>query len=123
MALTTERIIGNFGRIKTVNVGVYQESECLNPLTVIDWEVLEPSETKNKSCFIRNEANVPVTLALTTENWMPLNASNYIFLAWGYTVDILEVNEVLNLVFSLSVSPDIEGIDNFSFDILIMGEG
>jgi len=122
-ALTTERIIGNFGRIKTVNVGVYEESECLNVLTVIDWGVLEPSETKNKSCYLRNEANVPVVLNLTTQNWLPVNASNYIFLVWDYAEEILEVNEVIGVVFSLSVSPDIEGIENFSFDILVMGEG
>jgi len=123
IALTTERIIGNFGRIKTVNVGVYEESECLNVLTVIDWGVLEPSETKNKSCYLRNEANVPVVLNMTTLNWIPVNASDYIFLSWNYALDMLEVNEVVNVVFSLSVSPDIEGIENFSFDILIIGEG
>jgi len=115
--------VSNIGKIKTIDVGVYKESQCLNALTFIDWGVLEPSETKAYGCFIRNEANVPVVLNMTSENWLPVNASNYIFLAWNYALDTLEVNEVRNVVFSLSVSPDIEGITNFSFDIIVMGVG
>jgi len=115
--------VSNIGSIKTINVGVYKESQCLNPLTSIDWGILEPSETKAYSCFVRNEANVPVVLNLTTEEWIPVNASEFIFLSWNYALDMLGVNEVRNVVFSLSVSPDIEGITNFSFDIIVRGIG
>lgn len=115
--------ISNFGRIKAVNVGVYEDLACMKPLNIIDWGMLEPNEAKTTSCFIRNEANVPVTLALTTENWIPLNASSFLFLGWDYAEEILTVNEVVEVVFSLSVSPDIEGIENFSFDIIVIGEG
>ena len=115
--------VSNVGRIKTIGVGVYEESQCLKALTFIDWGVLEPSQTKTFSCFVRNEANVPITLNMTCENWKPLNASSFIFLGWDYVGDMLEVNEVVGVLLSLSVSPDIAGITSFSFDILIAGMG
>jgi len=115
--------VSNVGRIKTIGVGVYKDVECLEALTSIDWGVLEPSETKTYSCFVRNEANVPIILNMTCENWNPVNASSFIFLGWDYAGDMLEVNEVLNVVFRLNISGDISGIYSFSFDILIMGIG
>ena len=122
-AVMDMRRVSNVGRIKTIGVGVYEESQCLNPLTSIDWGILEPSETKTYSCFVRNEANVPIILNMTCENWKPVNASSFIFLGWDYAGHMLEVNEVVGVLLSLSVSPDIEGITSFSFDILIAGIG
>ena len=115
--------VSNVGRIKTIGVGVYEESQCLNALTFIDWGVLEPSETKAYSCFVRNEANVPIILNMTCEKWLPVNASSFIFLGWDYVGHMLEVNEVVGVLLSLSVSPNIAGITSFSFDILISGIG
>ncbi|MEX2737498.1 MAG: hypothetical protein Q6356_000315 [Candidatus Wukongarchaeota archaeon] len=112
-AVMDMRRVSNVGRIKTIGVGVYEESQCLNPLSSIDWGVLEPSEIKSVSCYLRNEANVKIVLELTTENWIPLNTPNFIFLDWNYTGGILEVNEVRKVIFRLDVSGDITGIDNF----------
>jgi len=122
-AVMDMRRVSNVGRIKTIGVGVYEESQCLNPLSSIDWGVLEPSETKTYSCFVRNEGSDPVVLSLTSEKWLPVNASSFIFLDWDYAGHMLEVNEVVGVLLSLSVSPDIAGITSFWFDILIAGIG
>ncbi|MEX2737469.1 MAG: hypothetical protein Q6356_000140 [Candidatus Wukongarchaeota archaeon] len=122
-AVMDMRRVSNVGRIKTIGVGVYKDVECLEALTVIDWGVLELSETKTCSCFVRNEANVPIVLNLTSENWLPVNASSFIFLGGDYAGHMLEVNEVVGVLLSLSVSPDIAGITSFWFDILIAGIG
>ena len=60
--------VSNVGSIKTIGVGVYKDPECLEVLTSIDWGVLEPSETKAYSYFMRNEANVPIILNITYKN-------------------------------------------------------
>ena len=122
-AVMDMRRVSNVGRIKTIGVGVYKDSECLEALTSIDWGVLEPSETKPYSCYVRNEGSVPITLNMSCEKWLPVNASSFIFLGWDYAGHMLEVNDVVGVLLSLSVSPDIEGITSFSFDILIAGIG
>lgn len=115
--------ISNVGVIKTVNVRAYEDPSCSVELTKIDWGIVEPSSVTNKTVYIRNEANVPVILILTTQDWNPSNASNWIQLTWNYNGSQIAVNDVTKVVFSLAVAPDITGIQAFSFTIIITGEG
>ena len=116
-------LISNIGRIKTVNVGVYEDFDCTVPLSYIDWGMLEPSDVRNEIAYIQNEANVPIILTLTTQDWVPSNASDFISLTWDYDGSEIAVDAVVEVVFSLTVSPDISAIESFSFDIIIVGEG
>jgi len=121
--LTNMFQIHSVGTIKAVNVGVYDSFSCANIINEIDWGVLEPASATNRTVYIRNEANVPVVLRLETGNWAPANASSFMNLTWNYDQRPLEVDETVKVTFTLEVSPEISGIDNFSFDILVIGEG
>lgn len=119
-----ERVtLPNVGTIKGIGVGVYWDSGCSNQVTSVDWGTVEPGSTKNVTVFIRNEGNVPETLSLETENWNPQNASSYMSLTWDYGGQAINVDEVVQVTLSLSISDTIEGITNFSFDIVIIGTG
>ena len=124
-AMTTERSrpIRNQAAIKAVGVGVYQDPELSLQLTAIDWGVLEPGEEKNHTAYIKNESNVPITLTLTTENWSPSNASEFVVLTWDYDGQPLGVDGFVEVTFTLAVDPAISGIGAFSFDIVIVGTG
>jgi len=126
-AFTTDmqhsRRISNKAAIKAVGVGVYQDPALTVCLTEIDWGILEPGEKKNHTAYIENESNVAITLVLTTENWSPQNASSFIALTWDYNGQLLEVDEFIEVTFTLAVDPAISGIDAFSFDIVIVGTG
>lgn len=122
-ATTNMQRIGNQAAIKAVGVGVYQDPVLTVPLTEINWGILEPGEEKNHTAYIKNESNVPITLVLSTDNWSPANASNFITLTWDYDEQPLGVDEFVKVIFTLAVDPAISGIVDFSFDIVIAGSG
>jgi len=115
--------ISNTGSLKAVGVGVYWDAALTNRVSSISWGVVEPGSNVNKTVYIRNEGNTASSLSMTTSNWSPSNASNYITLAWNYGGQTLNVNEVIQVKFTLSVLSSISGITNFSFDITITTTG
>jgi hypothetical protein len=73
--------------------------------------------------YIKNEGTTPLTLYLDTSNWTPTNAADYISLSWNYNGNTVESNQVIQITMTLSVSQDINGISNFSFDTVLTGSG
>ena len=117
------RTVSNAGSIKGIGVGIYQDQNCTTPVSSIDWGFLDPGANATKAVYIRNEGNSAATLSKTTSNWSPSNASSYISLNWNYGGQTLTVNQVIPVVFTLSVSSSISGITNFSFDITVTAIG
>lgn len=113
----------NVGTVKAVGVGVYWDSGCNSTVSSIDWGVVEPGSAKNTTIYIRNEGNTPETLSFETDNWNPSNATEYMVLSWDYGGQSINVGEVVQVTFTLSVSASIVGITSFSFDITIVGSG
>jgi len=124
-SVQTSRTVSNTGTVKAVGVGVYSELACINPVTSINWTTLEPGQTVNKTVYIKNTSNVPITLSMTTpySSWNPPTASNYITCTWNSEGKSLNVNQVTPAVLTLSVRNNITGITTFSFDIVIVGSG
>ncbi len=115
--------LSNVGTVKAIGVRVYWDSSCGDPVGSIDWDLVEPGATKNTTVYIKNEGSAPVTLSLATDNWSPLNAPDHIGLTWDYGDQIINLDAVIQVTLSLSVSATIEGITTFSFDIVIIGSG
>ena len=121
--ITATRRIHGQGAIKAVGVEVYEDPALTVPLTEVNWGIVEPGQEKNHTAYFKNESNVPITLFLSTDNWSPANASNFIALAWDYNGQPLGVDEFVKVTFTLTVDPAISGILDFSFDILVVGSG
>jgi len=107
------------GLIKDSNLGVYVDQACTSPVESFQWGLLEPSATANQTVYIRNEGNSNISMAMTLSNWNPTNASNCINLNWNYTGQTLEVNQVIQVRFTLFIRENVQGITDFSFDITI----
>lgn len=122
-AVQTSRTVSNAGTVKAIGVGVYWDYDCANPLSSIDWGVLEPGSSGNVTCYIRNEGTSVSTLSMYTSNWSPSNASDYMTLSWNYGGHSINPDEVEQVSFTLSVDAGIDGITSFSFDITIVGSG
>lgn len=120
-AVQTSKTVSNSGTITAVGVGVYQDSGCTKALSSIDWGMLEPGSSNDKTCYIRNEGNSISTLSMSTSNWSPSTASNYMTLSWNYGGQSINPNAVIQVMFTLTVSATINGITSFSFDITIVG--
>jgi len=102
-----------------VGVGVYWDNNCGNTVSFVDWGIVEPGSVKNVVVYVRNEGNSPVSLSMFGDNWNPSEASNYMTLSWDYASQTVDPQEVVQTTLTLSTSPSIEGITNFSFDIII----
>ncbi len=121
--LTTQRTIQGSGSIKGVGLGIYWDLSCTNTTSSLDFGQLEPGSSKNFTLFLRNEGNSALTLNMTTENWNPTNAADYLTLTWNREGQQVNPDEVVGFVIILYVSEDITGISTFSFDIIISGTG
>lgn len=117
----SNRTISNRGAVKAIGVGVYWDQNCTVEVTSINWGLIEPGSSVNVTVYIRNEGNSAGNLTMYITNWSPSNASNYMTLSWDYMGQLINVDEVLGVTFTLIVSTEIQGITNFSFDIVIIG--
>ena len=115
------RTVSNAGTVEAVGVGVYQDNECITVLSSVDWGVLEPGASKNVTFYIRNELSSVSTLSMYTSNWSPSNASDYLTLTWDYGGQSIDVDDVVQVTFTLSVDASIVGITSFGFNITIAG--
>jgi hypothetical protein len=117
------RKISNTATLKTVGINVFQNVNLTNPVTSIDWGMLEPGQTRNSSVYLQSTSNVPITLSMYTANWNPANASAFLHLTWDYKGQAIAPSASLPATFSLTVNASISGIPSFSFDIWIVGSG
>ena len=120
-AAQTHRTVSSTGSILTIGVGVYTDSGCNTPLTSIPWGTLEPGESQNIVCYIKNEGTSASTLNMYTSNWSPSIAEDYLTLTWNYGGQYISPDSSRQITFTLIVEENIEGISNFSFDITIVG--
>ncbi|MDH5596286.1 MAG: hypothetical protein OEY40_06195 [Candidatus Bathyarchaeota archaeon] len=115
--------IGSRGIVKTEGVGVYWDSSCSNAVSWLDWGTIEPGSTKNVSIYLRNEGNYAVSLSMFADNWYPSDASSYMALSWDYAGQTVDPQDVVQTTLALSTSSGIEGITDFSFDIIMRVSG
>jgi hypothetical protein len=121
MFLVTTNNIANVSAVEANGVGVYWDSHCTDTVSSVDWGNLTPGSVKNVVVYIRNEVEEPLYLVMSTMNWNPSKASDYITLRWDYTGRRTDPGETLQIKLILFISRYIEGISNFSFDIVIAG--
>ena len=121
--LTIQKDIPGSGSIKGVGVGVYWDLQCNNPISSIDFGLLEAGSQKDFTLYLRNEGNTVLTLNMTSKNWDPIEAANYLSLTWNHEGQQVSPDQVISFVITLSVSSNIQDINSFSLDITISGTG
>jgi len=119
--LSTVLPIGTTGRVVTIDVDVYWESGCVNKVSSINWGELAPGDSEVVTVYVKNTGNVPMTLEMSTDEWLPLAAQMYIDLQWDYSGGQIQPDGVVQVTLTLTVSAIIDGIADFSFDIVITG--
>ena len=121
--LTIQWSMQGTGSIKGVGLGVYWDPECTNATSSLEFGLLEPGSSKNFTLYLRNEGNSTLNLSMTSENWDPAGAPDYMTLTWNREGQQISLDGVIGCVITLSVSEDIQGISSFSLDIIISGIG
>jgi hypothetical protein len=87
----------------------------------VDWGVLSPGQVRDVAVYVRNEGNETFVLVLTPLNWSPENAPQCLGLALICEDTKIEMGQVAAVSLSLSVSPSITGVYDFSFDMVLEG--
>jgi len=121
--ISSQARIHSIGTLKAVGVEVYWDSDLTQPVTEIQWGLLEPGQNKTIGLFLKSTANVPSTITLSTGNWTPSEATNYIGLEWNYDGSVLNPDDVIPVDLTLVTSPYTTGIKDFTFDIIITAVG
>ena len=111
--------IGSRGTVRTSGVGVYWDEICSNPVSYVDWGIVDPGSQKNVRVYVRNEGNVYAPISLDTVNWDPVQASSCITLDWDYSGQLLKPKESTRITLILQISPGIQNVTGFDFDIVI----
>lgn len=113
--------IDNHGNIVTIGLLVVDANDM--PITNIEWGSLEPGSQTNQLVYIKNNGSEPITLALATQDWNPLQAQNHMTLSWNYTSSILNPQDKIPTILTLTVSSEVIGITDFQFSSVITATG
>jgi hypothetical protein len=109
------------GTITAVNVQIYSDAACTQPISTIHVGALNPGSTFTKSIYVKNNGNIPVTLTMTTNNWNPTSASSYLTLSWNRQNYVLNQGLSREAILTLTVASDTGELENFSFSATITG--
>jgi hypothetical protein len=107
------------GVLKAIGIGAYWDPGLTSKVSTTDWGLLQPGAQKSFTVYVHNEGNSPVTLSLSTSNWTTSTASAYLALTWNYNGQTIGPSAQMQVTLTLTVSSNITGISNFSFDIII----
>ncbi len=119
----TTNTLSNMGVLKSIDIGIYRDSNLTNSVSALDWGIIEQGTQESFTLYLRNQGNSPVTLTLSTSNWNPPTASSYFTLSWNYDGQTISPGGHIQATLTLTTSPSIAGVSNFGFDITIIGSG
>lgn len=120
--LSSDTLHSHGSIVTSPELGIYQYGNYTKEVTEIDWGTLYPGSTANETFYLHNEGYSPLMLSMYVANWQPPMAATYMNCTWDYDGSLLESGGKRPVTFSLSVSPDVENITTFSFDIHIDSE-
>lgn len=121
---TVSRYINTTGIIAQGDLQVYWDVDGTSVMTSLDWGWLDAGGNYNQTAYIKNLGNIPLNVSFSSIDWLPIEASQYITYSCGTEYD-LAPNEIREITFDLSIHSDIQtaNITQFSFTILVLGEG
>lgn len=109
--------VSTVGTVKSYGVAVYWDHGCTQNVMHVDWETLEPNQTKTFTVYVKSLSSDLANLSVVASNWTPETVSSFlVFEATPNNIEI-EPTQVLDVALSLTVSPEIADIDSFGFDI------
>jgi hypothetical protein len=121
--LTTSKTLSSSGSVKAINIEVFYDDLCTQVMNSVDWGTPKPGGKVYQTVYIKNPGSAPLNVSMTTSNWAPVEAANYITLTWDSEGASIDSDQVLQALLMLSVSDTITGVTDFSFNIVIEGTG
>ena len=104
-----------------VEIDVYEEQACITVLSSIVWGEIEAGASSSVTVYIKNNGDTDILLGLDSQNWTPANCADYTSLSWDYDGTPLTSGEVIEVTLTLDVDADCPAMNNFGFDVIIIG--
>ena len=120
--VTVERAIRSIGCIRILNINVFLDEACTKAAKAVDWGTLTPGGTSTIILYVKNTGTVGVALALRADACTPAEMVPFMTLTWDYDGSALPRGESRGVSLTLAVRPDITGVKDFSFNIIISVE-
>jgi hypothetical protein len=114
-------IVSNGSVNQISGLQVYSDSALTLPITSIAWGALSPGTSGTSIIYLKNTGNVPLTLSIATNTFVPASASTYLTLTWNRGGVLLQPQTSTPATFTLTVSNSIVGVTTFTFNIVITG--
>ena len=119
--LMSSQTVQSGGTVNSVNVGVYSDSGCTQNCTTLDWGAITPGNSVTRTVYVKNTGTLPLTLSMTTGNWVPSNANTYLTLTWNQGGVVLAAGNSVTAILTLTASSSAGNLTSFSFNIIITG--
>lgn len=104
-----------------LKIDLFSDPECKIPLSSIEWGEIEVGGLSTTSVYVQNNGDVDVFISLHSENWNPNELVNFMNLVWDYDMTPLKSGEIRLLTLNLEINLDCPSIEDFRFDIIIVG--
>lgn len=111
--------IGSSGLVILDGLEVYSDPGLTQDLSSIDWGELSPGETVNRSIYVKNTGPGRILLGYSLQAWAPPGAEAFLIFSWDYQDTDIYPDDSQGILLSLEVLPEIQGITEFSFDIVV----
>jgi hypothetical protein len=119
--LSTNQTVPLTGTINAVNLGVYSDSGCTQTASSLNVGNLNPGGTATQTVYIKNTGNVPETLTMTTNNWIPSNASSSLTLTWNRQSTVLNAGASIQATLTLTAASNTGSLTTFSCNVTLTG--
>jgi hypothetical protein len=104
-----------------VEIDVYEDLECTTVQSSIDWGEIEAGASSRVTIYIQNNGDTDILLSLNSENWTSENINDFTTLSWDDYGAALTPGEIRGVTLTLEVDSDCPSINNFGFDVIIIG--
>ncbi len=119
----SQLVIRGRGSFKTIGIRAYWYPALTENVTEIDWGVVENGSSVDVTFYLKSSSNVPSTLNLTTDNYVPQEANESLTLTWDYDGSPLNPMDVIQVTLTLAAHARSEELMDFAFDIIIYVSG
>ena len=122
--LSTNQTVPLNGTVSTVyaiNIGVYSDSACTQPVTALSVGTISPGGTATQTVYIKNTGNIQETLTMTTSNWTPSSASSALTLTWNRQNTSLSVGTSIQATLTLTAAANTGSLTTFGCDVTFTG--
>ena len=120
--------IPSMGTIYVTGVEAYGgDINSANGSLIVDWGVIQVGSSNSVSFYLRSVSSVPVTIALSADNWVPQSIESFMPVSWNYTGNQIAPGEEISVRIDLKTTTTSAFVDylvsnkvtSFSFSLNI----